>query len=143
MDSQQSFVLIYDAQCPICCAAVMELKKRTVPGAMEPIACQSEERAARFPHISETECLRAVQVIAPDGTIYQGAKALPHLLRLMRRWRWLGHVVALPGISGIAHYVYQWFAPRRYWFSQLLGVSKCHTHRATAALKPRKSNDND
>ncbi|MBN2312031.1 MAG: DUF393 domain-containing protein [Candidatus Hydrogenedentes bacterium] len=112
--------LIYDAQCPLCSAATAWLMERTPAGAIELLPCQSPERAARFPAIAEATCLEAVQVISPDGVVYAGERALPHLLRLMNGWRWFAWVFAVPGVSLLAPFAYRWVAAHRHALSVLV-----------------------
>lgn len=113
-------VLIYDGACPICAGARAWIERRAVSGTFEFLACQSPERARRFPALSEATCLEAMQVVLPDGRILAGDQAIPEILARLRRWRWLAAAFRLPGAGRIAPRLYRWVARRRYALSHTL-----------------------
>lgn len=112
--------LIYDGACPLCLKAVDWLKHNARPGVLDYLACQSPERAERYPDIPEAQCMEAMLLVQPDGTVYAGEEALPHLFRLLRRWRWLARLFALPGISLAAPAAYRFVARNRYIISVIV-----------------------
>ncbi len=87
---------------------------RVKPGTLDTLACQDPLRGQRFPHLTEETCMRAMQLVYPDGRVYAGEQALPHLFRLMRRYRWLAGFLRLPGIAFIAPHAYRWIAKHRH-----------------------------
>ena len=107
-------VLIYDAECPMCRASALWLMRlaRSM-GKLEILPCRSELRAARFPEISESACLTAMQLVLPDGRVLAGADAVPELLRCIRGLGWLAGVFALPGMRPLGRRVYGWVARNR------------------------------
>lgn len=110
-------VLIYDGACPICQSAVRWVQRRALPGRFEFLPCQSPERQARFPQISEQACLEALQLVLPDGRVLAGDAAIPEILRRAKGWRWLAHLFRLPGVGAVAPRVYAWVARNRYTLS--------------------------
>jgi len=112
--SRQKAVLIYDAACPLCSAAAEWVERRAAPDAIELLPCASIDRAARYPDIAEAACMQAVHVALADGSVHAGEAALPHVLRVMPRWRWLAWVFALPGMSVATPFAYRWVARHRY-----------------------------
>ena len=82
-------------------------------GALEILPCRSRVRAERFPQVPETGCLTAMQLVLPDGRVLAGADAMPELLRLIPRWRWMAALFALPGMRPLARVVYAWIARNR------------------------------
>ena len=107
-------VLIYDAECPMCRASALWVMRLALSrGALEILPCRSPARAARYPQISETACLAAMQLALPDGRILAGADAVPELLRRIRGLRWLAAFFALPGMRPLARRVYGWIARNR------------------------------
>ena len=115
-----SAALIYDGDCPLCCAARDWVARNALEGAFEFVPCQSEARAERFPTIPEERCMEAMQLVYPDGRQFSGDEALPHICRGLRRWRWLSRVLAFPPISLISPYVYRLVARNRQAFSILI-----------------------
>jgi len=110
-------VLIYDGACPICQGGMLWVQQRALPGQFEFLPCQSPERRARFPSISEESCLEALQLVLPDGRVLAGAAAMPEILRRLRGWRWLARLFELPGAAAFAPRVYRWVARNRYVIS--------------------------
>lgn len=109
--------LIYDGACPICQGGMGWVQRRALPGEFEFLPCQSPERRARFPWMSEQVCLEALQLILPDGRVLAGAAAIPEILRRLRGWRWLARLFELPGAAFFAPRLYAWVARHRYAIS--------------------------
>jgi predicted DCC family thiol-disulfide oxidoreductase YuxK len=106
--------LIYDADCPMCRASALWLMRRALSsGALEILPCRSDLRRARHPAITEDVCMRAMQLVLPDGRVLAGADAVPEILRRVRGWGWLASVFALPGVRPLARRVYGWMARNR------------------------------
>lgn len=109
-------VLIYDGDCSMCRASALWLLRRAIAGGsseLEIVPCQSPSRRSRFPQVSETACLEAMQLVLPDGRVMAGADAVPEILERIPRWRWLAHFFGLPGVRPVARHVYAWIARNR------------------------------
>ena len=63
---------------------------------------------------SEDPNLDALQLVAPDGRMWQGAVAIEQLLTILPRGRLIGWIFYVPFIRGIADRVYRWIARNRY-----------------------------
>ncbi|MCP4640873.1 MAG: DUF393 domain-containing protein [bacterium] len=120
-EAQYIATLVYDGTCPLCTGAAEWVSRRAFAGTIETLPCQDDRRASRFPNVSEAACSEAMQLALPDGTVYSGEQAFPHLLRLLRGWRWLAWVFRIPGVSLVSPYVYRWLARHRYALSAILG----------------------
>ena len=108
-------VLIYDADCPVCRGSVEWVRRRAPsPRAFEFLPCRSRETRERFPSVGEADCLRAVQLVLPGGTILAGEKAIPEILRRLPRWRLLAALFSLPGAPFLSRVLYRLFAAHRY-----------------------------
>ena len=81
--------------------------------AIEILPCRSPVRAARFPQVSESACLTAMQLVLPDGRVLAGADAVPEILERIRGLAWIATLFALPGMRPIARRVYGWIARNR------------------------------
>ena len=121
-------VLIYDGECPLCSGAAAWVEGNARPGAVETVPCQSPERARRFPDVGEADCMKAMQLVTADGTRYSGDRAIPHVLQLMKGWRWLAWVFSVPGVSLLAPYASRWVADHRQALSVVAGRGR-GTHR--------------
>ena len=110
----QVATLVYDADCAMCRASALWLMRRAMAaGQLEILPCRSGPRQVRFPQITEERCMRAMQLVLPDGRVLEGADAVPELLRRIPRWRWTAAVFALPGARAVARRAYAWIAANR------------------------------
>jgi predicted DCC family thiol-disulfide oxidoreductase YuxK len=82
-------------------------------GQLEILPCRSPVRAQRFPELSESTCLSAMQLILPDGRIVAGADAVPELLRRIRGAGWLAGLFALPLMRPLSRRLYASIARNR------------------------------
>jgi predicted DCC family thiol-disulfide oxidoreductase YuxK len=122
-DGQDRATLLYDGTCPLCISAAEWVSRKAFGGTIETLPCQDRQRAVRFPQVTEAACAEAMQLVVPDGTVYSGEQAFPHLLPLLRGWRWLAWIFSVPGVSRVMPYAYRWIARHRYALSAVLGHS--------------------
>lgn len=113
-------VLIYDGQCPVCRRTVEFIRENSARGAFEFLPCQNEEVRQRFPAIKKARCMRAMQLVLPDGAVLSGEQALPEILKRLKRYSGLAHLFDLPGSGMLSRAFYRWFADRRYHIADLL-----------------------
>lgn len=114
-------VLIYDAECPVCRAAVDWVRYNAViSDSFEYLPCRSEETRTRFPAIVEAACLQAMHLVLPDGTILAGERALPEILRRTRRYRRAAILFRFPGAGILSRFLYRAFARRRHRIAKRL-----------------------
>ncbi len=112
-------VLIYDAECSLCCGCMNWIKSYAVNiDTFEFVACQSEERKSRFPSIGEDACLEALHLVTPDGQILAGDKSLPEILYNLRYFRWLTIFFKIPVINLVPYFIYRRIANNRYIISR-------------------------
>jgi predicted DCC family thiol-disulfide oxidoreductase YuxK len=107
-------VLIYDGDCPVCRRAVEWVEERSLPDAFDFLSCHSAELARRFPSLDKAACLRAMCLVLPDGTVLVGERAIPEILRRLRRYRWCASLFHLPGAGALSRVFYRGFAKRRH-----------------------------
>ena len=112
--------VLYDGDCPLCRRAVAWIRHRVAPGSLDFVPCLSEERTRRFPHILQQDCMKEMFLVLPDGCAHAGERALPHLLRMMRGWRWFAYVFRLPLAASLAPCAYKWIARHRYMISVIV-----------------------
>jgi predicted DCC family thiol-disulfide oxidoreductase YuxK len=109
-----SAALIYDADCPVCRKTVDWVRRRAAdPDAFEFLPCRSPETRLRFPSIAEENCMRAVHLVLPSGTILAGDRALPEILRRLRRYRAVAPLFRAPGGAAVSRLLYNAFARHR------------------------------
>ena len=122
MQMENKAILIYDGSCPLCRGARNWLVKRAKDNALTTVACQSAEDRCALDAESAERCHRAMCLLLPDGSMHSGVEALPHLMRRLKRWRWLGRMIAFPGVNLAARGVYAVVSRNRYLISRLLGL---------------------
>jgi predicted DCC family thiol-disulfide oxidoreductase YuxK len=112
--------IIFDKNCPICSSTVKWIGENETRGSFEMVPCQSEAITSRFPEIVQAECMNAMHLVLPDGTVIVGDKALPEIIRRLRRYRLAAVLFKLPGASALSRIAYRWFADRRYRIARIL-----------------------
>ena len=109
--------LIYDGECGFCQGAVAWIRARSGPEVFEFLPCQDPERARRYPGMSQSECMTAMQLVLADGRVLGGETAIPEILKRLRGWRILATLFHVPGTGFLARRVYAWVARNRYTIS--------------------------
>lgn len=117
-------VLIYDGECPVCRKTVAWIRENMRKDAFEMLPCQAEEARRRFPTIEQAVCMQAMQLILSDGQVLAGEKALPEILKRMKRYGTVAALFDLPGAETISQSFYRWFADNRYHIAELLFPEK-------------------
>ena len=114
-------VLIYDAECSLCCGYMNWIKSYAIKtDTFEFIPCQSDEWKRRFPGIEEEACMKSLHLVKPDGQILAGDKSLPEILCSLRYFRWMAIFFKLPIISSLSYFVHRRIANNRYIISRTL-----------------------
>jgi predicted DCC family thiol-disulfide oxidoreductase YuxK len=103
----------------MCRRARAWLEARVEPGRLSFLACQSPDLVRVAPALNPEACMRAMQLVHPDGLIESGDRAIPSLLRMLRGWRWLAPVLSLPGMRWLSAPLYDWIARHRLSLSSL------------------------
>ena len=105
-----SYTLVYDGQCRVCSRFVIALEIWDRDKRIHAVKSQTPGVRERFPQIAPKAVDDAVQLIAPDGTVWSGAAALERAMSALPRGRWIAWLFVLPG----AERAYRWFARNRY-----------------------------
>ena len=117
-------VLIYDENCPICRKTARWVEGNLKGDALEMLPCQAEGARNRFPFMEKSICMKAMQLVLPNGKVLSGEKALPEIINRLRRYGWVASFFRLPGSGILSHAFYRWFAERRYGIARLLFPKK-------------------
>lgn len=115
-----SATLIYDGECNFCKRCVDWLAPRARPGALEFLPFQAPARTERFPQLTDEACNEGMQLVLPDGEVRSGEQAVPHLLRMLKRWRWFAFFFELPVIRWLSPIAYRWVANNRQMISEFV-----------------------
>jgi predicted DCC family thiol-disulfide oxidoreductase YuxK len=106
--------LIFDGECGLCQQAVALLKRWDREQVLRFVPFQDDAAVARF-GIALPALAAAMHLVMPPpgGRVYAGADAVPELLRLFPRKRWIAPLFGIPGVLPLARRVYAWIARRR------------------------------
>lgn len=117
-------VLIYDGECPVCQKTVAWISKNMIEDAFEMLPCQSEEARKRFPLVEQAVCMQAMQLVLPEGEVLAGEKALPEIVKRLKKYTTAAALFDLPGSEILSRSFYRWFADNRYNIASILFPDK-------------------
>jgi predicted DCC family thiol-disulfide oxidoreductase YuxK len=108
--------LVYDGDCRLCRRSVALVHAWDRDGLVECVPFQDDSVPARFPVLTREACERAMQLVAPDGGVVEGAAAIERLLTLLPRGGALAWMLRLPLIGALADRAYRRVAKDRLRF---------------------------
>ncbi len=108
---EEVLFVIYDAECAFCRRWALRFERWGADRiALLPL---QDERAATISGKTSAELERAMHLVKPDNTVFEGANAVREVLRYTA-WGWLPRALfRLPGAMSVADRVYTWVALRR------------------------------
>jgi predicted DCC family thiol-disulfide oxidoreductase YuxK len=124
-------VLLYDGHCRFCTAQSKNMLRLAKPGAIEMLSFQDEGVLARFPGLTHEQCMKAMQLIAPDGRVFSGAEAAVRALATRPIGK-LAFIYYMPLIRQLVDLVYFIVARNRY---RLGGKVECADEACALHLK--------
>jgi predicted DCC family thiol-disulfide oxidoreductase YuxK len=110
----RDYTVVYDGDCRVCTRLAGVLRKWDRNHRLEVVSSQQQGVMARFPWIPPGAYAEALQLVAADGTTWQGAPAIEELLRILPRGRLIAWVFSVPYVRVLADRFYRWFARNRY-----------------------------
>ena len=121
----QRYTVIYDGDCRVCSRLVDVLRRWDHGRRLEIVPSQQSGVTTRFPWISVRAYADALQLIASNGTTWEGARAIDQLLDVLPRGPWIAWAFRIPYARVFADRAYRWFARNRY---RLGCAAHCRTH---------------
>jgi predicted DCC family thiol-disulfide oxidoreductase YuxK len=110
----RAYTFVFDGDCRICTRLSRVLRDWDAGRQLEVVSSQQPGVTARFPWIPPRAYAEALQLIAADGTTWQGAAAIEQLLGVLPRGRLISWVFRIPFVRTLADRFYRWFARNRY-----------------------------
>jgi predicted DCC family thiol-disulfide oxidoreductase YuxK len=110
----RAYTVVFDGDCKVCTKLTKVLRAWDRTNQLEIVSSQQPGVQARFPWIPARAYVEALQLIAADGTTWQGAAAIEQLLNVLPRGRWIAWVFRIPFARTLADRFYKWFARNRY-----------------------------
>lgn len=110
----RAYTVVYDGDCKVCTRLSKVLATWDGRRLLEVVSSQQPGVTARFPWIPTRAYVEALQLIARDGTTWQGSEAIEQLLRILPKGRLLSWIFSIPLARPLADRFYRWFARNRY-----------------------------
>ena len=110
----RQFTVVFDGDCRVCTRLSNVLRQWDGGRALEVVSSQQQGVMARFPWIPPRAYAEALQLVAADGTTWQGSAAVEQLLHLLPRGRLVAWLFKVPYVRVLADRFYRWFARNRY-----------------------------
>ena len=124
-------MLLYDGHCRFCTAQGRNMLRLARPGAIELVSFQEEGVLARFHGLTHEACMKAMQLVAPDGRVFSGAEAAVRALGTRAIGK-LAYIYYVPLIRQLADLIYWIIAKNRY---RLGGKVECADDACALHLK--------
>jgi predicted DCC family thiol-disulfide oxidoreductase YuxK len=110
----RAYTVVYDGDCKVCTRLSKVLMKWDTRRQLEVVSSQQPGVMARFPWIPARAYVEALQLVAADGTTWQGSAAIEQLLHVLPKGRLISWLFSIPFARPIADRFYRWFARNRY-----------------------------
>ena len=110
----RAYTVVFDGDCRVCTRLSGVLRTWDTGHQLEVVSSGQPGVMARFPWIPPRAYVDALQLIAADGTTWQGASAIEQLLHALPRGRWIAWIFRIPLVRPLADRFYRWFARNRY-----------------------------
>ena len=110
----RAYTVVFDGDCKVCTRLSHVLRNWDRAKNLEVVSSQTPGVIARFPWIPPRAYVEALQLIAADGTTWQGAAAIEKLLDILPRGGLISWVFSIPFVRVLADRFYRWFARNRY-----------------------------
>ena len=107
------YTVVFDGDCKVC-TRLAKVLRDWGGEQLEVVSSQQPGVMARFPWIPPRTYAEALQLVAADGTTWQGAAAIEQLLNVLPRGRLIAWVFKVPFVRTLADRFYRWFARNRY-----------------------------
>jgi predicted DCC family thiol-disulfide oxidoreductase YuxK len=108
------YVLIYDGLCKFCTAGSRHFVRWMGPVEVELLDFQRPGALDRFPGLTHDDCMKAMQLVTPDGRLYHGFEAAVRAFATRRVVGRLAYAYYLPGLRQLLDWLYARVAANRY-----------------------------
>lgn len=114
MQFMSPYIVLFDGHCRFCSEQMKHLLALARPGAIEALSFQQPNVLARFPGLTYEECMRAMQLVTPEGRNYTGFEAAVQALATRSLLKPFAYLYYVPGVRQLCDLLYRWVAARRY-----------------------------
>jgi predicted DCC family thiol-disulfide oxidoreductase YuxK len=110
----RDYTVVYDGDCTICTRSARMIVRLDRHHKIDVVSSQTAGVIERFPWIPASAYGESLQLVAADGTTWQGAAAIEQLLNVLPRGRLIAWIFAIPFVRPLGNRFYKWFARNRY-----------------------------
>lgn len=107
--SAGALCVYFDGGCPLCRAEISAYQRTEGGDALRWVDVNSCGEAELGTELDKTKALARLHVRRPDGTLVDGAAAFAEIWSALPRWRWLGRLARLPGMTPLMELGYVLF----------------------------------
>jgi predicted DCC family thiol-disulfide oxidoreductase YuxK len=122
------YILIYDGLCRFCTAGAERFLRWMGRVDVERLDFQRPGALDRFPGLTHDDCMKAMQLIAPDGRVYHGAEAVAQGLATRRFFGKVAYLYYVPGVRQLLDWLYERVAANRYRIMGQCTSDACAVH---------------
>jgi predicted DCC family thiol-disulfide oxidoreductase YuxK len=117
------YVLIYDGLCKFCTASARHFARWMGRVEVQLLDFQRPGALDRFPGLTHDACMKAMQLVTPDGRVYQGFEAAARGFATRRLVGKLAYLYYAPGLRQLLDWLYRRVAANRY---RIMGKALAH-----------------
>lgn len=123
-DDTSPLTVYYDGGCPLCTAEVALYRKSAGAKDLTFVDVSALDHGTLAPDLDRDDALKRFHVRLSDGRLASGAEGFGRLWLALPAWRWLGHIVLLPGMLQLTEAAYRSFlvirpALQRFWRAKM------------------------
>jgi predicted DCC family thiol-disulfide oxidoreductase YuxK len=122
------YVLIYDGLCRFCTAGARRFVRWMGRVDVELLDLQRPGALERFPGLTHDDCMRAMQLVTPDGRVFRGAEAVARALATRRFLGAAAYLYYVPGLRRLLDWLYARVAANRYRLMGTCEGGTCALH---------------
>jgi predicted DCC family thiol-disulfide oxidoreductase YuxK len=108
------YVLVYDGLCRFCTAGAHRFVRWMGRVDVELLDFQKPGALDRFPGLTHDLCMKAMQLVTPDGHVYSGFEAAVRAFATRRLTGWVAYLYYVPGLRQLLNWLYAKVAANRY-----------------------------
>jgi len=125
-DIETKHVIIFDGTCSFCRVQIDRIQRRDKFNKFEYVPRQTPDLEIRFPRLNDSDFKTGMRLVSAEGQFYVGADAVYQIVQQLPGWRRIAWLYRIPGIHGLARWIYSCVASRR----QSLGTT-CENEMCT------------